>query len=203
MKHIKPLILLFIALICLQQPLHAEKTRVIVTTDIGGADPDDKQSLVHLLTLLDRVDLEAIVYQYAWVPFEKDNETKALNPVLDAYEEIYPNISMHADGFPDAGYLRSIVKRGQTEAAMAGTGKGKDTPGSEMIIQVVDKDDPRPVWIAAWSGMNTLAQALWKVKQTRTEEETRKFVSKIRVYDILDHDSGLCKGEPSSCCGYR
>lgn len=71
---------------------------------------------------------------------------------------------------------------------MAEVGKGMDTPGSEMIIQIVDKEDPRPVWIAAWSGMNTLAQALWKVKNTRSEEDVRKFVNKIRVYDILGQD---------------
>ncbi len=188
MRYINLFVLFCTALFCFHQPLCAEKTRVIVTTDIGGADPDDKQSLVHLLTLLDRVDLEAIVYQYAWVPFEKDNETKALNPVLDAYEEVYPNLKMHSDGFPDADHLRGIVRRGQIEAAMAGTGEGKDTPGSEMIISIVDKDDPRPVWITAWSGMNTLAQALWKVRQTRSEAEVKKFVSKIRVYDILGQD---------------
>ena len=43
--------------------------RMIVTTDIGGSDPDDVQSLVHLLVSLDRVELEGIISQHAWVPY--------------------------------------------------------------------------------------------------------------------------------------
>ncbi len=58
----------------------------------------------------------------------------------------------------------------------------KDSEGSEWIINVVDKEDTRPVWIAAWSGMNTLAQALWKVSHTRTPKDVEKFVSKLRMY---------------------
>ncbi len=53
---------------------------------------------------------------------------------------------------------------------------------------MVDKDDPRPVWIPIWGGSNCLAQALWKVKNSRSEEDTKKFVSKIRVYTISDQD---------------
>ena len=169
-------------------PVHATKTRVIVTSDIGGSDPDDQQSFVHLLTMLDRVDLEGFIYQHAWVSYNKGNEVKVVNEVLDAYEKVWSNLSIHSDGFPQANTLRNIIKHGQKEAAMSGVGEGKDSPGSELIIQAVDQKDPRPVWIVAWSGMNTLAQALWKIKQTRPEVEIRKFVDKIRVYDILGQD---------------
>lgn len=72
---------------------------------------------------------------------------------------------------------------------MSGVGEGKDSPGSELIIDAVDKkEDSRPVWLAAWSGMNTIAQAIWKVHATRTPEEFRKFAAKIRIYDVLGQD---------------
>lgn len=80
------------------------------------------------------------------------------------------------------------MKHGQKTAGMKGVGEGLDTPGSEHIIEMIDRKDPRPVWIAAWSGVNTLAQALWKVKHTRKGKELRAFVSKIRVYDVLGQD---------------
>ena len=35
--------------------------RVIVSTDIGGTDPDDFQSMVHLLVCADRFDLEGLI----------------------------------------------------------------------------------------------------------------------------------------------
>lgn len=41
--------------------LFAEKHRLIVTTDIGGTDPDDEQSMVHLLLMSDDVDIEGLI----------------------------------------------------------------------------------------------------------------------------------------------
>jgi len=57
------------------------------------------------------------------------------------------------------------------------------------LIQVVDKKDDRPVWVTVWGGTNVLAQALWKVRSTRTTSEFEKFVSKLRVYTISDQDN--------------
>lgn len=37
-------------------------TRMIVTTDIGGSDPDDIQSFVHLMVMLNDVDLEEVSF---------------------------------------------------------------------------------------------------------------------------------------------
>lgn len=163
------------------------RPRMIVMSDIGGSDPDDTQSLVHLLVSLDQVELVGIISQHAWVPYGS-GAIDLINGVIDGYEQCLPNLRVHSAEFPDAEYLRSIVKVGQSEAAMNGVGAGKDSEGSEWIIREVDKSDSRPVWISAWSGLNTLAQALWKVEQSRTPEETAKFVNKLRVYDVLGQD---------------
>lgn len=180
--------LLLVGFSFISLPLNAERTRMIVLSDIGGSDPDDQQSFVHLLTMLNDVDLEGFIYQHAWVSFNKGNEVTVTEKALDAYAKVWENLCVHSDGFPDVETLRQRVKHGQKEAAMAGVGEGKDSPGSELIIQVVDRKDSRSVWITTWSGMNTLAQALWKVRSTRTAEEVKQFVSKIRVYDILGQD---------------
>lgn len=163
------------------------KQRLIVTTDLGGADPDDKQSLIHLLVCADRVDLEGIISSNAWV--DDPDRTSDIMEVIDCYSAIYPSLKRHSKGFPDVNYLRSIVKRGQEKSNMSGVGEGKDSPGSELIIAAVDKkDDSRPVWLAAWSGMNTIAQAIWKVHATRSPEEFQEFAAKIRIYDVLGQD---------------
>ena len=39
----------------------AEKTRVIVLTDIGGREPDDEQSLIRLLAYSNHFDIEALI----------------------------------------------------------------------------------------------------------------------------------------------
>jgi hypothetical protein len=71
---------------------------------------------------------------------------------------------------------------------MDGVGEGKDSPGSELLIRVVDRDDPRPVWVTVWGGPNVLAQALWKVRATRPSEALARFVARLRVYTISDQD---------------
>ena len=95
---------------------------------------------------------------------------------------------LHEKGFPEADYLNSIIKEGFPGYGMEAVGAGKDSEGSELIITVVDKKDDRPVWIPIWGGANCLAQALWKVKMTRTPAEVDQFVSKLRVYTISDQD---------------
>lgn len=167
---------------------YAGHTRLIVTSDIGGSDPDDQESFVHLLVSLNQVDLEGFIYQHAWVPFNKGNEVEVVDKVLRSYGQAWSNLCAHSQGFPAEEEIREKVKHGQVDAGMKGVGEGLDSPGSDLIITTIDMPDERPVWIAAWSGVNTLAQALWKVRNTRSPEEVDKFVKKIRVYDILGQD---------------
>ena len=42
-----------------QKPI--ERFRVLISTDIGGTDPDDNQSLAHLLMYSNEFDLEGLV----------------------------------------------------------------------------------------------------------------------------------------------
>lgn len=163
------------------------KQRLIVTTDLGGADPDDTQSLIHLLVCSDVVDIEGIISSSSWI--DCPDWTSEITKVIDDYSIVLPILRKHSGGFPDADYLKSVVKRGQAVSNMCGVGAGKDSPGSELIISAVDKqNDSRPVWLVAWSGMNTIAQAIWKVHETRTSEEFKKFADKIRIYDVLGQD---------------
>lgn len=163
--------------------LFAEKHRLIVTTDIGGTDPDDEQSMVHLLLMSDDVDIEGLICNVAFV--KTPLGLPVLNKIIDAYEKAYPNLIVHDKGYPSAASLRSVAVAGQAGVGMADVGEGHDTPGSELIIRAVDSKDPRPVWVNAWGGMNTVAQALWKVKHTRSAADVAKFVSKLRIYDVL------------------
>ena len=39
----------------------SERPRILVSTDIGGTDEDDNQSMLHLLMYSDRFDIEGLV----------------------------------------------------------------------------------------------------------------------------------------------
>jgi hypothetical protein len=85
-------------------------------------------------------------------------------------------------------YLLSITSEHLPLYSMDGVGEGKDSPGSELLIRAVDKSDERPLWVSIWGGANCLAQALWKVKSTRSEPEVADFISRLKVYSISDQD---------------
>lgn len=52
---------------------------------------------------------------------------------------------------------------------MKGVGKEYDSTGSEMLIKAVDREDEsrRTIHVSLWGGANVLAQALWKIRETR------------------------------------
>lgn len=164
----------------------SHKPRIIVTTDLG-ADPDDEQSLVRLFVSANEFDIEGLIVSTGCWKKTQSN-TDMLDKIVDAYGEVVGNLNVHADGFPTHKSLKSISVMGQTGYGMNDVGAEKDSRGSEIIIASVDREDPRPVWVQAWGGANNIAQAVWKVKNTRSEKELNVFLSKLRVFDILGQD---------------
>ena len=145
------------------------KQRVIVLTDITN-EPDDQESLVRFLVYSNEYDVEGVVATTSVHLKDKARRDK-IDELINAYEKVQPNLKKHNNEFPLAAYLRAVTKSHLPLYGMNGVGQGKDSEGSDLIIQVVDKKDPRPVWVSVWGGANCLAQALWKVKATRSEDE--------------------------------
>src|SRR5262245_43473241 len=88
------------------------RPRLLVLTDIGG-DPDDQQSLVRLLVHANEFDIEGLIASSCGTLGElKDHVTKPqlIRQQIDAYARVLPNLSKHADGFPTAEHLMSVVK---------------------------------------------------------------------------------------------
>ncbi len=163
------------------------KPRIIVLTDISN-EPDDEESMVRFLVYANEYDVEGLIATTS-VWLRDTTRLDLIRRQIDAYEQVRDNLSVHAGGFPAAEDLKKVATTGQPGFGMDAVGFGKSTPGSRLIIQAVDKPDDRPIWVTAWGGSNTLAQALWDVKYTRSAEESAKFVSKIRVYTISDQDN--------------
>jgi hypothetical protein len=162
------------------------KPRVLVLTDIEN-EPDDAMSLVRFLTYSNQWDVEGLV---ACTSIHLKNTTAAwrIREIVEAYCQIRDNLEQHEPGFPDGNYLLSVIGQGLPLYGMEAVGEGKDSSGSELLIKAVNRDDSRPLWVLAWGGVNVLAQALWKIKATRSAEELDTFVSRLRVYTISDQD---------------
>ena len=102
--------------------------------------------------------------------------------------------------YPTADKLRSVIWQGldgswgapavgtKTKPLESILGEGKDTEASNAIIAIVDRPDPRPVWICVWGGSREVAQAIWKVRTTRSPAELKRFLGKLRIYLIAKQD---------------
>ena len=151
--------------------LYPEKARILILTDIEN-EPDDAMSMMRFLLYSNQFDVEGIVATTSCWQRNKTAEWR-VHEIVDAYGKVRDNLEKHEKGYPTQAFLKEKIRKGYPDFGMAAVGEGKDSEGSDLIIEVVDKPDPRPVWIPIWGGANCLAQALWKVKNTRSAEEVK------------------------------
>lgn len=163
-----------------------KKPRVIVLTDIE-ADPDDSQSMVRFLTYANQWDVEGLIAVTS-IHQKTRVAPQSIEKILLAYAKVQPNLLLHEKGYPSYEQLKSKVKKGLAVYGMDGVGEGKDSQGSDWIVQVLSKPDDRPVWFTVWGSVNTLAQALWKIRNTKNMAEAERLYNKIRIYTISDQD---------------
>ncbi len=179
------------------------KPRVVVLTDVSTWETDDSESLVRLMVHNDLLEIEALVFTTGWsLDKTRDEFMQLIHNAIDAYEKDLPNLSKrsnqssHAQNesrqtigqWPSPNYLRERTVFGSKRRGAEHIGEGNDSAGSKLIIDLADEDDDRPLWITVWGGGNTLAQAIWRVKQDRSEVELKRFLQKLRVYTITDQD---------------
>jgi hypothetical protein len=134
--------------------LDGVRHRVLVSTDIGGTDPDDFQSMVHLLLYADIMDLEGLVASP-----HGPGRKKHILEVIDHYERDYASLLTHSARYPSPAFLRAITKQGETDYAPY-AGVRAATEGSDWIIRCARRDDPRPLNVLVWGSLEDLAQAL-------------------------------------------
>ena len=149
--------------------LSGVRHRVLVSTDIGGTDPDDFQSMVHLLLYADVLDIEGLVAS----PYGEGRKRDILR-VIDHYEKDYKHLRTYSDKYPAPDALRALTQQGETECAPY-AGVRRATEGSNWMIQCAKKPDQRPLHVLVWGGLEDLAQAL---------HDAPEIVPKLRVYWI-------------------
>lgn len=169
MKSLLSLFALAIATTCGHAAV-SDRPRVIVSTDAGGTDFDDFQSLVHLLVYADALDLEGIVSS----PMGAAGRTAAVLRVIDLYARDYPNLRTWSAEYPTPDALCAITKQGELLTAPY-AGVRNATEGSDWIVRCARRDDPRPLHLLLWGGIEDLAQAL---------HDAPDILPKLRVYYI-------------------
>ncbi|MBQ8673031.1 MAG: DUF1593 domain-containing protein [Bacteroides sp.] len=154
------------------------KPRVLISTDIGGTDPDDNQSMAHLLMYSDRLEIEGLVSS----PSFGNGSKEEILRMIDLYEKDYPKLSRHIEGLTPPDVLRPLCKQGR-HGNFPFLGPQGATEGSEWIVQCARKESDRPLWVLVWGGLEDLAQAL---------HDAPDIAPRIRVYWIGGPNKKWC-----------
>ncbi len=142
MKYLKNYFLLLFIISLFRCTAQNDKPRVIITTDINnaGGDPDDKQSLVHVLWYADELDIVGIIPDY-W----NGKGYEASMEVLDSYMKDFEEFKFGDKGYPDPISLKKRFARNPQSAR-------------DMIIQEAVRSI-EPIYLLIWGQMTTFQES--------------------------------------------
>lgn len=122
--------------------------------------------------------------QYHWQGYDWAGDDWQ-DKYLEAYAKVYPNLVKHDPNYPTPAYLRSqsllgnVKDEGDMEEA---------TAGSDHIVKaLLDASDPRPIWLQAWGGVNTIARALKTIEEDHPDRMA-EVAAKVRLFLIWEQD---------------
>jgi len=148
----------------------SEKPRVIVSTDIGGADPDDFQSMVHYLVYADVFDTEGLISSPPFAGRARD-----ILECLDAYAKDYENLRTWSADYPAPDDLRAVVRQGAVAPQKGDAPAANISDGAKLIIERAKAGDPRPLYVLVWGSITDVAQAVHAEPGIK---------AKLRIYSI-------------------
>lgn len=169
-KLVLSLLLFIMATNLVAQQTVPQKPRILISSDIGGTDPDDNQSVAHFLMYNNEFDTEGLISS----PSFGNGDKKEILRMIDLYEKDLPTLEKHIQGLSSPAYLRSITKQGRRGSAPY-CGFASATEGSDWIVQCARRENKRPLYILVWGGLEDVAQAL---------HDAPDIQSKIRIYWI-------------------
>ena len=166
---------------------NTQKPRVVVTTD---PELDDSNSLIRYLLYSTDFRTEGIIYASSQFHWKGDGTGKKwfvagreytrfglnlcpceswrwkpgerfIDDDVDIYEKVYPNLRVHRPDYPTPAELRSKIRVGNVEFD---GDISKDTPGSNLIRDLLLDDNPDPIYLLAWGGASTIARALKSIQ---------------------------------------
>lgn len=152
------------------QAVAGEKPRVIVSTDIGGGDPDDFQSMVHYLLYADVLETEGLISSPP-----KRGRARDIFECIDAYCGDYMNLRSWSHDYPTPGALRRMVKQGAIDPQSGDTPAATISDGAALIIERAKVESERPLYVLVWGSITDVAQAVHKDPGIK---------AKLRIYSI-------------------
>lgn len=170
-----------------------QQVRYLITTDL---EVDDFNGLIMTLLYSNEYDIAGIVWSAGMFHFSGDGEStlgevtpnnrcprvesdsfteyRPVDPdwvpslIRDYYAVDYPYLVQNNPNYPTPEEVMSLFKVGNI--AFEGDVR-YDTEGSDWIKQCMLDDDPRPLFITAWGGINTTVRALLSIYEEYGETD--------------------------------
>lgn len=135
--------------------------KVIITTDLGGSDNDDAQSMIHALLYSNDVDYRGFVMTRTLdngiTNGARTYGESMLGEMIDAYAADLSNLRSHDSGYASASYLRDNIYSGSTNS----TFPGSLSEGARHIIEEARATTASdPIYLLGWGPIHDIAAAL-------------------------------------------
>jgi len=181
------LLLCFSLFYAMRADAASSKPRVILMDD---PELDDQNTVVRYLLYSNQFNTEGLVYTSSGVHWAGDGKgtmwfvpggeytrfglnlcpctswrwkpgERFIDDAVAIYAKVYPNLKVHDPDFPTPDYLKSKIFAGniQFDGDIS-----QDSPGSELIKNVVLDDKSGPVYLLTGAGQSTIARALKSIK---------------------------------------
>jgi len=163
------------------------KPRVVITAD---PELDDVNTLIRALLYSTDFTIEGLVYASSGVHWKGDGkgtklsvpgreytrsglnlcpctswrwapDERFIDDIVNAYEQVYPNLKVHNPNYPAPAALKSKIRWGNVEFD---GDYSKDTPGSDLIKSLLLDTQPGPLFVTAQGGQSTIARALKSIR---------------------------------------
>jgi hypothetical protein len=162
----------------------SDKPRVIVTTD---GEVDDKTSFIRYLMYSNEFETEGLIYGNSmWQ--KHGHGTVWMQETIDLWTKYLDNILLHQEGYPSPESLKAVCYAGNMEEKYLNHSGPLESEGARHIIKVLLDENPKPVWVQAWGGTNTIGQTLSILDEEYSEADIKKAHTKLRIYAIADQD---------------
>ncbi|ORY69631.1 uncharacterized protein BCR38DRAFT_463166 [Pseudomassariella vexata] len=167
---------------------YPSKPRVFILSDILN-EPDDSESLVRLLLYTDQLDIRGLVATTStWL--RNATHPEEMHKIVSAYGKVQAKLNKHVHPdypFPPVEDLLDKISSGPAVYGWPALSEPL-SPGAELLIQRLN-ESTSPLYLSAWGGVNTLAQALQHMSNTLSPEESAALRKRLRVYTISDQDN--------------
>ena len=143
--------------------------------DDHKSDPDDLQSMVHFLLCSNEFDVEGLIASAA--TFAGVARKANILDMIDEYAKVYLKLAAADSDYPTPDELRAITYQGNDGTWGSEKewdtviGEGKDSEASRAIIDIVDKEDKRPVWFCIWGDSPSFLYLLSAAKGLSNSED--------------------------------